>query len=87
MYLAGDVLAAIPGTVVDTLLLVVPLCLFNPNPTPMPTAKPTVTAAIVAVITMTMRDDRRLDDGFARLPVCVEFRFSMVGIASGGESL
>lgn len=83
MYLEGDVLATALGTIVDTLLLA--LCLFSPKPMPMPTAKPTMTAAIVPVITITMRDDRRLD--VARLPVCGEFRFSSVGIASGGESL
>lgn len=85
MYLAGDVLATVLETVVDTLLLA--FCLFNPKPTPMPTAKPTTTAANAAIITITMRDDRRPDDDVAGLPVCAEFRFSMVGIASGGESL
>ena len=53
----------------------------------MPPVKPTMTAAIDAIIPITMRDDRRLDEDVARLPVCVEFRFSLVGIASGGESL
>ena len=85
VYLAGAVLVAVFAADVKVSLRE-PWCL-NPNLTPIPTVEPTTTAAIIAVITISMRDDRRLDGDVAELPVSTGLGFSSSETASGGTSL
>ena len=81
-YLADAVLVTVLEIVVNE---PVPEVLsLSPTPTPMPTAEPTMTATMTAVMMISVRLDRRRDEGVAELTSVEEFLLLLVSTASGG---